>query len=150
MKAIGHLFPERFRLFLSTVYSEGFLIRKVCENLLVNLNNKKLVTVGIFIHLYANWCWSFVDVLLKVIITARVRSTTGGYVFTGVCLFGGGGYPSLWSQILSRGGGTPASARRSTPSLWSRSFLGERGYPSLCSLVPGPFPGEGMEGVPLS
>ena len=67
------------------------------------------------------------------IFTARVRSTTGGYVFTGVCLFRWGipsprffprclvpdpfpgdtqplvpcpfwGYPSLWSHVLSEGG----------------------------------------------
>ena len=55
-----------------------------------------------------------------VVIAARVRSTTGGYVFTGLCLFRWGeahlhpiivplvpcpfwGYPSDWSQVLSLG-----------------------------------------------
>ena len=43
------------------------------------------------------------------IVTARARSTTGGNVFTGVCLFREGipvlgSFLGLWSQILSPGG----------------------------------------------
>ena len=46
----------------------------------------------------------FIDIDL--IVTTRVRSTTGGYVFTGICLLTrgkeGGCYPSLWSQVPSQ------------------------------------------------
>ena len=42
--------------------------------------------------------------------TTRVRSRTGGYVFTGVCLLTGRGVPhGLWSQVLSWGRVTPLS-----------------------------------------
>ena len=52
--------------------------------------------------------WTF----LLHLITARVQSTTGGYVFTGVCLFNfrGEGTPSSWqggTNLRSRWGGTP-------------------------------------------
>ena len=40
--------------------------------------------------------------LIYYIIPTRVRSTKGGYVFTGVCLFEGGGYPGLWHQVPSQ------------------------------------------------
>ena len=49
-------------------------------------------------------------------ITARVRSTTGGYVFTGVCLFNfRGGYPIPihpypYPSLSGRGGGVPDPA----------------------------------------
>ena len=66
--------------------------------------------------------------------TARVRSTTGGCVFTGVYLFRGGGtsfpgsFPGLWSQVLP--GRTPQSQVLSQVS-GPRSFPGGGGgYPS--------------------
>ena len=51
---------------------------------------------------------------LSSIVTACVRSTTVGYVFTGVCLsMGGGGDPGPWSFPVPvrsvAGGGVPQS-----------------------------------------
>ena len=82
---------------------------------------------------------------VELIITARVRSTTGGYVFTGGCLFnfrGGGGelpHPADWG-----GGFTP----------YPIQLIGRDGYP-----IPGPGrgvphapdwgnPNPGLDGVP--
>ena len=77
------------------------------------------------------WLWQMIPNRRSsghLLITARVRSTTGGYVFTGVCLFKGVGYPGLWSQVPSQPlvpgpfwGATPISGPRSllegTPDL---------------------------------
>ena len=55
------------------------------------------------------------------IFTDRVRSTTEGYVFTGVCLLtGGGGYPSQ----VPMGGGVPQGAYPPARSRWG-------GYPKV-------------------
>ena len=55
------------------------------------------------------------------VITVRARSTTGGYVFTGVCLLtGGGGIPSPFHNTsLSEG----------TPMTGPRSLAGGGGVP---------------------
>ena len=54
----------------------------------------------------------------KYVVAARVRSTTGGYVFTGVGEGGGG----FWYHVLSEGGCTPLLPL-------------SRGYPLFLSLV---------------
>ena len=72
------------------------------------------------------------------IFTARVRSTTGGYVFTGVCS-GGGGVPQ--SQVLGQ-----VSSPRSFPEEYLSPGQGGGGvYPS-----PGlGYPSPGQSGTPV-
>ena len=85
--------------------------------------------------------WPYRYIRRLVIFTARVRSTTGAYVFTGVCLLTWGDTPvpgsflCLWSQVLSRG--VPQSQVLSQV-IGPRSFQG-----GTCprSLVPCPFQG---------
>ena len=57
-----------------------------------------------------------------IVVAARIHSTTGCYVFTGVCPVpssvrggGGGRYPLLLSLVLSRGWGYPQPRQESTP-----------------------------------
>ena len=84
----------------------------------------------------------FVGLGMKLLITARVRSTTGGCVFAGVCLsVNTGGYPvsgprsfpSLWSHVLSGGGGYPSPGQgvpQSQAGVYPRTGLGypQAGY----------------------
>ena len=70
--------------------------------------------------------------------TARVRSTTGGYVFTGVCLSNfQGGYPIQLTGGVSHSrsgwGGVPHPAEGCTPSYLTGGGGGEGGgvYPIL-------------------
>ena len=61
------------------------------------------------VHTNKHWiCTENVQIVLQydmfrisLLFTARVRSTTGGYLFTGICLLTRG-YPSLWSQVPSQ------------------------------------------------
>ena len=85
--------------------------------------------------------WPYRYIRRLVIFTARVRSTTGGYVFTGICLLTWGGYPSprFFPMSLVPGpfqGGSPVPS--SFPGHWSQVLSG--GY---LSQVTGPmsFPG---------
>ena len=87
--------------------------------------------------------------------TTRVYSTTGGCVFTGVCLFGERGvagttpapgyFSGLWSQVLSWLGGGDS---RSSPGEWYFSMgPGQNGVPPQArtgrGTPPQPFTGQG-------
>ena len=71
--------------------------------------------------------------LVLPLITAHVHSTTGGYVFIGLCLFRGG---------------TPASGPRSLSSLWCQVLNWVPSQAGTRTGVPLPQPGPG-KGYPL-
>ena len=57
---------------------------------------------------------------INIVITARIRSMTGGYVFTGVCLFTFLGVGDTPSQVWMGGGPIPGGG---TPSqVWMRGY----------------------------
>ena len=104
--------------------------RKRCTNdieMLLKTRNSRLqlFTITAMQLIYLDWSTlltvplpsaELLDPLLVRCYRPRVHSTTGGYVFTGICLFRGpiilplvpcpfpGRYPSDWSQIPSQGG----------------------------------------------
>ena len=81
-------------------------------------NGPERLTVQFFITHYTRWHLlpHFFSNLIytiskRILITACVRSMTGGYVFTGV-------------YLLTRRRGTPVSAPRSLPSIWFHVLSG--------------------------
>ena len=71
-------------------------------------------------------CFLFPSTVFRLIFTYRVRSTTEGYVFTGVCLLRGGGGGESPGQVPMGGGGTPRYPLAKVPTpLPTRSWQGE-------------------------